>query len=77
MALRIFVAVGVFNWERINWEPALLDMGHNVYWYDWRALGYDQYAPDWTVKRQEMQADLLTTFLIEHKEKPFDMIFSY
>ena len=77
MALRIFVAVGVFNWERINWEPALIDMGHDVYWYDWRAKGYDQYSSDWPVKKHEMQADLLTTFLDEHKEDPFDMIFSY
>tara|TARA_R100001530_G_scaffold93239_1_gene64716 strand:- start:1396 stop:2361 length:966 start_codon:yes stop_codon:yes gene_type:complete len=76
--LNIFCAIQYFNWEKMNLVDSLIDMGHSVTSWDWKADGYKQYEPDWIpVKKKEMNELLLKKISKAHAEKPLDLIFGY
>ena len=76
--LNIFVAIANFNWEYCNLVQPLIDIGHEIIHWDWKADGYWQYAQDWVeVKKQEMNDLLLEKVSKAHAEKKLDLFFSY
>ncbi len=76
--LNLFVAIGVFNWEKANLIDSLVDMGHSVTHWDWKAEKYNQYSMDWvSSKKKEMNEKLLCKISEAHKEKKLDAIVSY
>jgi len=75
---RIFAPIANNNWENDNLIAGLVQCGHDVIQYDWKANGYDQYRPDWSYEgKRMMNDDLLSVFKRHHKEKPFDLMFGY
>ena len=73
--LHIFLAYSVFNWEAVL-PKALAPFGQ-VSEYEWRSLGYDELAPDWLKRRDQMNAEMLQAFHAERQRRPIDVVVCY
>ncbi len=73
--LHIFLAFSVHNWESVLPE-ALAPFGR-VSSFDWRALGFDERAADWPVRREEMNRALLAAYRAAAQVQPVDVVVGY
>jgi spore maturation protein CgeB len=70
--LHIFLACGVYNWERVL--PMALAPFGKVTSFDWRAHGFDEFMPDWLGRREEMNRQMLQAFHAADREQPVDAV---
>lgn len=78
--MRIFYAVQNFNWENPNLYQSLVDMGHDVIKFDWKAIGFDQYHERWHDEHYQFGQEQMNNVLlqkIEEVHKPIDLFFAY
>ncbi|HWE96419.1 MAG TPA: glycosyltransferase [Tepidisphaeraceae bacterium] len=73
--MHLFIAYGVYNWERVL--PTALAPFGRVSAFDWRARGFDEFAPDWLIHRDDMNRAMLDAFRAAHREQPVDAVVAY
>ena len=74
-SLHIFLAYYVGNWEAIL--PLALAPFGRVTAFNWREHGYDDKAPDWLDRRDEMNAAMLESFRAANRDQPVDVVVGY
>jgi len=73
--LHIFLAYSANNWESIL--PFSLKPFGNVTVFEWRGRGFDDAAPDWLTKRDQMNIGMLETFHAANRDNPVDAVVGY
>jgi spore maturation protein CgeB len=73
--LRIFLAYGVSNWERVL-PKSLREFGE-VIEFDWRGRGYDDQKRDWVSRREAMNREMLETFHAANTQRRIDVVVGY
>ena len=73
--LHIFLAYSVTNWE-VALPDALAPFGE-VTAFDWRSRGYHEGQPDWLVRRNLMNAEMLKAFRVADARRPVDVVVCY
>ncbi len=73
--LHIFLMFPLHNWEFVL--PHALSAFGRVTSFEWRSLGFDEGAPDWLAKREEMNAALLKAYRQAAADNPVDVVIGY
>jgi len=73
--LHLFLMYAVRNWESVL-PKALAPFGH-VSTFEWRSHGFDESAPDWPNRREEMNRALLAAFRAATARRPVDVVVGY
>ncbi|MBA3074160.1 MAG: hypothetical protein FP831_11225 [Anaerolineae bacterium] len=71
----IFIACHHVNWEFNNLVEPWFELGE-VEHYDW-GENFNQYAPDWNIKKRQFCNELLEHIKTAHQKHPIDIFFSY
>jgi hypothetical protein len=73
--LHVFLVYGVTNWESVL--PQALTPFGQVSEFEWRGRGFDEWAPDWLRRREQMNAELLAAFEAAQRRRPVDVVVAY
>lgn len=73
--INIFLIYSLNNWESVL-SLALKPFGM-VTQYEWKSRGFNDTYPDWLIKRDSMNAEVLAEFYKVHNIKPVDIIIGY
>ncbi len=73
--LHLFLVYGLHNWEAIL--PKTLASFGRVSSFEWRSHGFDERAPDWLVRRDEMNRALLAAYRAASAVAPVDVVVAY
>jgi spore maturation protein CgeB len=73
--LHIFLAFPLHNWDAVL--PQALSAFGTVTPFEWRSLGFDESAPDWVKRRDEMNRALLAAYRAAAAHSPVDVVVGY
>ena len=73
--LHIFLAYALYNWEAVL--PKALSAFGRVTSFEWRSQGFDDRAPDWLLRRDQMNQALLQAYRAATARCPVDIVVGY
>lgn len=73
--LHLFVAFSLTNWESII--PLSLEPYGKVTVFEWSRYGYEDKQSDWLERRDMMNQEMLTAFLIANEDQKIDAVIGY
>jgi len=73
--LHIFLPYSLCNWEAVL--PESLAPFGEVSVFEWRSQGFDELAPDWLQRRDEMNRAMLAAFESARRRRPIDVVVGY
>jgi spore maturation protein CgeB len=73
--LHVFLAFALTNWEAVL--PKALSHFGEVSVFEWKSLGFDEFARDWLVRRDEMNRQMAAAFASANRRRPVDIVIGY
>jgi hypothetical protein len=73
--LHIFLAYSLTNWEAVL--PRALAPFGEVSTFEWRSQGFDELAPNWLRRRDQMNRAMLDAFESAARRRPVDLVVGY
>jgi hypothetical protein len=73
--LHIFLPFALTNWEAVL--PRALAPFGEVSVFEWKSRGFDELAPDWLARRDDMNREMAAAFAAANRRRPVDVVVGY